>query len=264
MRGVRALAARSHRNRDCFNSFSLRRWDYWFRRQRHPFQRSRRSELATCADGLAICSSGSSGGGGVAAIAGMDEVGVGALAGPVVAAAVILVQNPIVDGLADSKLLTPKRREELFTLIREHSVGIAIGRAEVEEVDRLNVYWAAMEARRRAVEALSTIPAHVLVDGKRRIRGCHLAQTPVVDGDALTASIAAASIVAKVTRDALMREYGRIYPGHGFENHKGYGTTAHIDALRRFGATPLHRRSFAPVWIPERTQLRLAFGAEQA
>ena len=201
---------------------------------------------------------------GVAAIAGVDEVGVGALAGPVVAAAVILVQNPTVDGLADSKLLTPKRREELFTLIREHSVAIAIGRAEVEEVDRLNVYWAAMEARRRAVEALSTIPAHVLVDGKRRIRGCHLAQTPVVDGDALTASIAAASIVAKVTRDALMREYGRIYPGHGFENHKGYGTTAHIDALRRFGATPLHRRSFAPVWIPERTQLRLGFGAEQA
>ncbi len=91
---------------------------------------------------------------GVAAIAGVDEVGVGALAGPVVAAAVILVQNPIVDGLADSKLLTPKRREELFTLIREHSVGIAIGRAEVEEVDRLNVYWAAMAARRRAVEAL--------------------------------------------------------------------------------------------------------------
>ena len=98
-------------------------------------------------------------------------------------------------------------------------------------MDRLNVYWAAMEARRRAVEALPTIPVDVLVDGKRRIRGCRLPQTPVVDGDALSASIAAASIIAKVTRDGLMRECARLYPTHGFERHKGYGTMAHLDAL---------------------------------
>ena len=128
-------------------------------------------------------------------------------------------------------------------------------------MDRLNIYWAAMEARRRAVAALSTIAAHVLVDGKRRITGCQLAQTPVIDGDALSASIAAASIVAKVTRDALMREYAQLYPSYSFERHKGYGTMAHLGALRRFGPTPLHRRSFGPVWILERGQLSLVFGA---
>jgi len=195
------------------------------------------------------------------AVAGVDEVGVGALAGPVVAAAVILAPDTIIDGLADSKLLTPKRREALFAMISERAVAIAIGQAGVEEVDRLNVYWAAMEARRRAVAALSTVAAHVLVDGKRRIAGCRFAQTAVVDGDALSASIAAASIVAKVTRDSLMREYALHYPSHGFERHKGYGTTAHLDALRRFGPTPLHRRSFEPVSISERAQLELVFGA---
>src|SRR6266478_3408114 len=107
-------------------------------------------------------------------------------------------------------------------MISERAVAIAIGQVGVEEVDRLNVYWAAMEARRRAVEVLPTIPAHVLVDGKRRIAGCRLAQTPVIHGDARSASIAAASVVAKVTRDSLMTEYGRRYPKYGFERHKGY------------------------------------------
>jgi ribonuclease HII len=113
----------------------------------------------------------------------------------------------MIDGLADSKLLSPKRREELFTLIRAGTVAIGIGRTDVEEVDRLNIYWAAMEARRRAVKALPTIPARILVDGKRRIAGCRVPQTAVVDGDALSASIAAASIVAKVTRDLIMQQY---------------------------------------------------------
>jgi ribonuclease HII len=197
----------------------------------------------------------------VATIAGVDEVGVGALAGPVVAAAVILAPDVTVDGMADSKLLTPNRREALFAMITKRAVAIAIGQVGVEEVDRLNAYWAAMEARRRAVAMLPTVAAHVLVDGKRCIAGCRLAQTPVVDGDALSASIAAASIVAKVTRDALMREYAQLYPGYSFERHKGYGTTAHLDALKRFGPTPLHRRSFAPVSISERAQLELVFGA---
>jgi ribonuclease HII len=109
-----------------------------------------------------------------------------------------------------------------------------MGQAEVEEVDRINVYWAAMEARRRAVEALTTIPAHVLVDGKRRITGCRVTQTPVVGGDARSASIAAASIVAKVTRDSLMGEYARLHPEYGFERHKGYATAAHFAAVGRF------------------------------
>ena len=197
----------------------------------------------------------------MSAVAGVDEVGVRALAGPVVAAAVILTPNVTIDGLADSKLLIARRREALFTMISERAVAIAIAQVNVEEVDRLNIYWAAMEARRRAIAALPIIPGHVLVDGKRRIRGCRLAQTPVIDGDVLSASIAAASIVAKVTRDSLMRDYARFYPGYGFELHKGYGTMAHLDALRRFGPTPLHRRSFGLVSMSERPQLKLAFGA---
>ena len=161
--------------------------------------------------------------------------------------------------LADSKLLTPKRREALFTRIREVAVAFGIGRAEVEEVDRLNVYWAAMEARRRAVEALPIIPEHVLVDGKRRIVGCRLAQTPVVDGDAYSASIAASSIVAKVTRDSLMMEHGRRYPEYGFERHKGYATPAHIAALGRLGPLALHRRSYIPVWSAPGLKPQLEF-----
>jgi len=134
---------------------------------------------------------------GVTAVAGVDEVGVGALAGPVIAAAVILAPGTIIKGLADSKLLTAKRRQALFAMIRVCAIAIGVARSEVEEVDRINVYWAAMEARRRAVEALTTTPGHVLVDGKCRIAGCRLAQTPVLGGDALSASIAAASVVAK-------------------------------------------------------------------
>jgi ribonuclease HII len=185
---------------------------------------------------------------GVTAVAGVDEVGVGAFAGPVVAAAVILAQHTIIDGLADSKLLSPKRRAKLFAVIGACAVAIGIGRTDVEEVDRLNIYWAAMEARRRAVEALPTTPAHILVDGKRRIAGCRVSQTAVVDGDALSASIAAASIVAKVTRDSMMKDYAQLYPGYGFERHKGYGTADHISALTRLGPLPLHRWSFGPVW----------------
>ena len=160
---------------------------------------------------------------GVTSVGGVDEVGVGAFAGPVVAAAVILAPRTIIDGLADSKLLSPKRREKLFAVISAVAVAIGIGRTDVEEVDRLNIYWAAMEARRRAVEALPSTQAHILVDGKRWIAGCRVPQTAVVDGDALSASIAAASIVAKVTRDSIMQEYARVYPKYGFERHKGYG-----------------------------------------
>lgn len=115
-----------------------------------------------------------------------------------------------------------------------------------------------MKARRRAVGALGVIPDHVLVDGKRRIAGCRLSQTPVVGGDALVSSIAAASIVAKVTRDSLMVEYAQLYPGYGFERHKGYGTADHIQALGRLGPLPLYRSSFTPVWIAGGAQQQLA------
>jgi ribonuclease HII len=185
---------------------------------------------------------------GVTVIAGVDEVGVGAFAGPVVAAAVILAAGTVIDGLADSKLLSAKRRANLFTIISGCALAIGIGRTEVEEVDRLNIYWAAMEARRRAVEALPITPGHILVDGKRRIAGCRIPQTAVVDGDARSASIAAASIMAKVSRDSIMEEYAQLYPGYGFDRHKGYGTLDHISALARLGPLPLHRWSFAPVW----------------
>ena len=194
----------------------------------------------------------------VEAVAGVDEVGVGAWAGPVVDAAVVFASGTVIEGLADSKLLTAKRREALFTVIAERATAIGVGRAEVVEVDQLNVYWAAMVARRRAVEALAVRPGHILVDGKHQIAGCRLSQTPVVEGDARSATIAAASIVAKVTRDAIMREYGANYPVYGFERHKGYGTAEHLAMLARFGPTPLHRCSFAPVALIERRQLGLA------
>jgi ribonuclease HII len=198
----------------------------------------------------------------LALVAGVDEVGVGALAGPVIAAAVILAPNTIIEGVADSKLLSPRRRQALFAAIREAAIAVGIGQADVEEVDRINVYWAAMEARRRAVEGLTAVPAHVLVDGKRRIAGCRLAQTPVVEGDARSVSIAAASIVAKVTRDGLMTDYARLYPGYGFERHKGYATAAHLVALSRFGPLSLHRRSCAPVWRAGGLEKQLQFWSD--
>ena len=129
-------------------------------------------------------------------------------------------------------------------------------------MDRLNVYWATMEARRRAVEALPIAAAHVLVDGKRRIADCRLAQTPVVGGDAYSASIAASSIIAKVTRDSLMMEYGRLYPEYGFQRHKGYGTADHMAALGRLGPLALHRRSYMPVWNASGLKQQLEFWAQ--
>ncbi|MGH7917432.1 MAG: ribonuclease HII [Candidatus Binataceae bacterium] len=180
------------------------------------------------------------------------------------AATMVLAPDAALDGLADSKLLSPRRREALFDAIKARAVAIGIGRAKVEEVDRLNVYWAAMEARRRAVKALPITPDHVLVDGQRRIAGCHVLQTPVVDGDALSGSIAAASIVAKVTHDRLMKEHARLHPGYGFEHHNGYCTAVHLAALERLGALPLHRRSFAPVRVTESTRRQLPLDFETA
>lgn len=179
-------------------------------------------------------------------VAGVDEVGRGPLAGPVVAAAVILDINRPIDGLADSKCLSPARREELARTIRERALSWALGRAEVAEIDRLNILQASLLAMRRAVEALGVTPRCVLVDGNQLPSIAYPAQA-IVKGDARVASIGAASILAKVARDGEMQRLDADYPGYGFAQHKGYGTQAHLQALARLGVTPLHRRSFAPV-----------------
>lgn len=179
-------------------------------------------------------------------IAGVDEVGRGPLAGPVVAAAVILDPDRPIDGLADSKKLTEKRRNVLDVIIRENALAWAIGRAEVEEIDQINILQASLLAMQRAVESLSIYPSHAIVDGNR----CpQLACTveAVVGGDNSEPAISAASIIAKVARDREMVEMDIQYPGYGLAKHKGYPTKAHILALQEHGVTPIHRRSFGPV-----------------
>jgi ribonuclease HII len=182
---------------------------------------------------------------GAAHVAGVDEVGVGPLAGPVVAAAVILAPRVALPGLDDSKQLARAARERLDAAIRAQAVAIGIGEVWPPELDRLNVYRAALEAMRRAVLALDTAPDHVLVDA-RTIPGIAAPQTALVRGDARDGSIAAASIVAKVHRDAIMAQLERVHPGYGFARHMGYATREHLRALRRLGPSPMHRRSFAP------------------
>jgi ribonuclease HII len=169
----------------------------------------------------------------------------GPLAGPVVAAAVVFGEATPLDGISDSKLLARRARERAASLIREHALAIGVGVVGPEEIDRLNVYHAGLKAMRLAVEALPFLPGHVLVDG-RHIPGLAVPQSRHVRGDAHVYSIAAASIVAKVHRDDMMRRLHAIYPQYGFDRHVGYATRQHIAALNTFGLTPLHRRSFAP------------------
>jgi len=179
-------------------------------------------------------------------VAGVDEVGVGPLAGPLVAAAVVLPDDPDLPGLNDSKRLTRIARERLAESIRAQALACAVAEIPAPEVDRMNVYRASLEAMRRAVVALRGPVDHVMVDA-RILPGIDVPQTALVGGDGLDASIAAASIVAKVHRDALMRRFCARYPGYDFARHKGYATSAHLAALRRLGPSPIHRRSFAPV-----------------
>lgn len=179
-------------------------------------------------------------------IAGVDEAGRGPLAGPVVAAAVILDPDRAIPGLADSKLLGSERREQLAVLIRERSIAWAIGLADVDEIDRINILQATMQAMARAVEGLRVVPAEVLVDGNRcPTLACRVRS--IVNGDRSVASISAASIIAKTARDAMLRELDRLYPAYGFARHKGYATPEHLAALDRHGPCPIHRRTFAPV-----------------
>jgi ribonuclease HII len=177
-------------------------------------------------------------------VAGVDEAGRGPLAGPVVAAAVILCPDGIA-GLADSKTLSPKRRAELEALILAQCT-VGVGVASVEEIDTLNILWATMLAMTRAVEALGRDPHNVLVDGNRLPKWRYRAEA-VIGGDAIHPCISAASIIAKEHRDRIMVAADRDFPGYAWASNKGYGATAHLDALARLGPTPLHRRSFAPV-----------------
>jgi ribonuclease HII len=179
-------------------------------------------------------------------VAGVDEVGMGPLAGPVVAVALILPERVDLPGLKDSKQLGRPVRERLAARIREQAVACAAGKVHPRDIDRLNIYQAGLEAMRRAVAALAVKPDHVLVDA-RTIPGVAASQTAIVGGDASDGTIAAASIVAKVHRDAIMRHLDSRYPGYGFGRHMGYGTQQHLEALRRLGPSPAHRHSFAPV-----------------
>jgi ribonuclease HII len=179
-------------------------------------------------------------------LAGVDEVGRGPLAGPVVTAAVILDPERPISGLADSKALSEKRREELAEVIRERALAWSLGRAEVEEIDRLNILQATLLAMQRAVAGLPVPPEHVLVDGNRCPQFPCSAEA-VIGGDRRVPVISAASIIAKVARDREMVELDRDYPGYGLARHKGYPTKIHLAALERLGVSPIHRRSFGPV-----------------
>ncbi len=180
-------------------------------------------------------------------VAGVDEAGCAPLAGPVTAAAVILEFNKIPKGINDSKKLTMETRERLFDEIQERAVSFAVAHATVEEIDSVNIFHARMLAMHRAVEGLHHKPEHCLIDGNRLPKQLTITATPVVGGDARCLSIAAASILAKVTRDRLMRELAELHPGYGWEKNMGYPTPQHLRALTQMGITPHHRRTFSRV-----------------
>lgn len=184
-------------------------------------------------------------------LTGVDEAGRGPLAGPVVAAAVILDPGQPITGLADSKVLSPARREQLAGLIRARALAIGVGWADPEEIDRINILQATLQAMRRAVASLGTAPGRVQVDGNRPpplgdLPGVLRVET-IVRGDGKVAAISAASIIAKTWRDQLMNQLDTRFPGYGFAIHKGYPTAAHLRALDSLGISPVHRRSYAPV-----------------
>lgn len=179
-------------------------------------------------------------------LAGVDEVGRGCLAGPVFAAAVILPEGFLLRGLDDSKKLPVEKREAFSAVIREKALAFCVAMVSVEEIDRINILRASLKAMRLAVEGLSLRPLMTLVDGHMGI-GEGIFHKPVVDGDAKSASVAAASVVAKVARDAFMAEQEAFFPGFSFSRHKGYGTPQHYRELDLHGLTPLHRRSFSPI-----------------
>jgi ribonuclease HII len=193
-------------------------------------------------------------------VAGVDEVGRGSLFGAVVAAAVILDPAYRIRGLRDSKLLDPERRELLAERIRGHAIAWAVAAVDAARIDQINIYQASRLAMREAVARLSPDADYLLVDAVRL--DCQLPQRPIIHGDALSASIAAASILAKVERDRLVREWDPVFPAYGLASNKGYSTPQHLAALREHGPSPLHRQSFAPVWNAPVPQEVLAFMLE--
>jgi ribonuclease HII len=194
-------------------------------------------------------------------VAGVDEVGRGSLFGCVVAAAVILDSAYRVRGLRDSKLLPPERREILAERIREHAVAWAVAAVDAGRIDQINIYQASRAAMREAVLRLAPAADHLLIDAMKI--DCDLPQDAIIHGDALSASIAAASILAKVERDRMMCEWDAVFPAYGLASHKGYSTPRHLAALRELGPTPLHRQSFAPVWQNPVPQEAFAFMNEE-
>lgn len=177
------------------------------------------------------------------AVCGVDEAGRGPLCGPVVAAAVILPPDAVIDGLNDSKKLSPKKRDELFEIVKETALAFCIAEASVEEIDRMNILEADLLAMRRAIAGLQIPADYALIDGNIA-RDFPIPARAVIGGDAISPSIAAASILAKVHRDRLCEELDRAYPQYGIAKHKGYGTKAHMDALRQYGPSPIHRKQF--------------------
>src|SRR5579862_5681462 len=194
-------------------------------------------------------------------IAGVDEVGRGSLFGAVVAAAVILSPHYRIRGLRDSKLLPAERREVLDLRIREHAIAYAIAAVDAARIDQINIYHASRLAMLHAVTALAPAADFLLIDAMRI--DCPLPQTPIIHGDARSASIAAASIIAKVARDKLITEWDPVFPAYGLASNKGYSTPHHISALREHGPSPLHRKSFAPVWNAPIPQEVLGFMLEE-
>jgi ribonuclease HII len=194
-------------------------------------------------------------------IAGVDEVGRGSLFGPVVAAAVILDPAYRIRGLRDSKLLPVERREELAVSIREHCIAWAIAAVDSARIDQINIYQASRLAMRLAVQQLSLAADYLLVDAVKL--DCDLPQQPIIHGDALSASIAAASIIAKVERDRMISAWDPVFPMYHLASNKGYGTPPHVRALREYGPSPLHRQSFAPVWNAPIPQEVLGFMLEE-
>jgi len=181
-------------------------------------------------------------------VCGVDEAGRGPLCGPVVAAAVILPKYAHIEGVNDSKKLSEKKREKLFDDIMENAVAVGIGMSDVDVIEKINILGATKEAMKEAISNLNIKPDYVLIDGNQDIN-IDIDRQTVVSGDARSESIAAASIIAKVTRDRMLKQYDEMYPKYGFAKHKGYGTKAHIEAIKEYGLTPIHRPSFCTKFV---------------
>lgn len=186
-------------------------------------------------------------------IAGIDEAGRGPLAGPVVAAAVILPKDALIEGVNDSKKISEKKREKLYGDIINNAISWGVGIVDHTVIDEINILNATRRAMKLAIQNLSVRPDFILIDAEKKVDTDGIPYIPIIKGDALSISIGAASIIAKVTRDRMMREYDKIFPMYGFEKHKGYGTKAHVEAIKEFGPCMIHRRSFlTKIYKPEK------------